>query len=225
MKTGSVCLAIVAGLSGIAVGGYYLWPEPGPKPPPPVETSTVDQNINYAASDDFKRLPMNKRLAWVEAQSRKIGSMDDDEFVKMWRETDKATRDRIANNMREVMRERTKKDADTYFKLPKDQQQAFLDNRLDDFKQWDSKFHKMMGHQRGARPAAGPTSQDNDPFRQQERRAMHQRFLTDSYNFMNNESADRRGKMFRYFTAMQKRRAERGEARFMGRDPDVKRQQ
>jgi uncharacterized protein (DUF2147 family) len=36
VKVGVICGAIVVGLSGITLGRYFLWPEPGPKPPPPV---------------------------------------------------------------------------------------------------------------------------------------------------------------------------------------------
>jgi hypothetical protein len=214
-----VCIAAVASLGGVAVGGYYLWPGPTPKPPPPVASSTMGQTIDYAASTDFERLPMNQRLAWIDGQAKKLAQMDDDDFARTWRETDEATRDKIANNLRTVMRERTRRDVDQFFTLPKEQREAFLDKRLDEMKQWDPKMHKLFGGRRpGAmRGAAAAGSQPTDEFKQRERRANNARFLSDTYNFMNNESADRRNMTFKYFSEIGRRRVERGDAHFPGR--------
>jgi hypothetical protein len=217
IKIAAICAAAVAALGGIAVGGYYLWPEPGPKPPPPA-SATVDQSIDYAASGDFGRLPMNKRVAWVEGQINKLANMDDDEFIRTWRETDQATKNRIASNMRDVMRERMKRHVDEYFALPKDEREAFIDGRLDEMKQFESKFRMMRGRrprdQEGERP---PTTQPTDEAHRQEHRMMSARFLSDAYSFMNNESADRRTKTFKFFSDVNRRRTERGELNIFGR--------
>jgi hypothetical protein len=74
-------------VTGVGVGGYHLWPEPTPQPPPP-ETATNEENAQYAAGDDFRRLSTEQRLAWIDRQMDRIEAMDDEEFIATWRDLD-----------------------------------------------------------------------------------------------------------------------------------------
>jgi len=225
MKVVLTGLAVLVGMGGIGVAAYKLWPEPGPKPPPPVASSTMEQSTAYAASEDFKRLPMEKRLAWVEGQAEKLAQMDDEEFARTWMSLDLETRNKVRDNMREVLRKRAERQADDYFRLPPAERKAFLDKQIEEMNQWESKFRKTFGRSRrgpGSQPAVrtgepGPRSRT-----QEEREAMRQRFFADAHRFMANESADKRGKMLTYFSQLARRRAERGEGDFFGRRPVVK---
>ena len=151
-KIAAISLGVVLGLGGVGTGAYYLWPEPAPKPPPPTETGTPNDFADYASSEDFNRLPMKKRLDWVEASMVKGIEMDDDEFVKFWKDMDREKRRRIQDNMRDVMRERTKRHVDNYFKLPGEQRKAFIDERIDEMEQWRGKFRRI-GRREGGNPS------------------------------------------------------------------------
>jgi len=223
-RTTLIGVALVFVLGGIGVAGYRYWPEPAPKPPPTAPDTPIAQTMDYASSQDFNRLPMEKRVAWIESQMQRLGQMDDEEFAAAWRNMDKATRDRIQNNMREVVRVRMNRHIDEYFTKPKTEREAYLDQRIDEMKQWDSKFHKIYGRSgRGRTPQADPNAPPTpeQQWREQERKGMQQRFMADAYRFMG-ESADRRGKTAQFFNQIARRRAERGETDFFGRKPQPK---
>jgi hypothetical protein len=228
VRVASISLAALLGTAGIGVGGYYLWPEPKPKPPPPVASSSVGDTITYMASTDFSRLPKDKRLAWVEAQMRKFAEMSDEEFLKYWYETDRATRDQIRENMRTVMRERAQQHVQDYFKVPKADREAFLDQRIDEIHQWEPRVSRMFGRpgQRGptSRPAFGRGGGDPNrfaEFRNRQFAARENQIIQESSRFMTGQSADQRGKSLAYFSALGRRRAERGDIRspFVRRPP------
>jgi hypothetical protein len=214
-KVALISVGVVVGLSGIGMAGYHLWPEPAPEPPPPVETATPDDNVEYAASEDFNRLPMADRLAWIEEQSAHVDDVDDDEFANAWKDLDEATRDQIRKNMRPVMRERVKRQVNEYHRLPPDQREAYLDQRIDEEQAWRSKFRKMFRRDEDGSPRRGD---DLDQERRDlDREARRARFAKEMHRFMTKEPAGRRAKTMSYFSAMGKRRAERGLIRMFRR--------
>jgi len=210
-KIAVISLGVVLGLGGVGAGAYYLWPEPAPKPPPPIDASTPDENADYAASEDFSRLPMKKRLDWVERQMAKSTEMDDDEFVKFWRDMDREKRERIQDNMRDVMRERTKRDVNEFHTLPRDQRKAFIDHRIDEMEEWQGKFRRIRRYEEGRDRTDTRTPEE----RERDKAMREARMGAEMKNFMTKQPARRRAKTMAYFTAFGKRRTERGLSRVL----------
>jgi hypothetical protein len=196
---------VLLGLGGVGAGVYYVWPEPAPKPPPPVE------NVDYAASEDFNRLPMKKRLDWVERQIAKGMEMDDDEFVKFWQDMDRDKRERIQDNMQGVMRERTKRHVDEFHKLPRDQRQAFIDQRIDGMEQFHSRFAGMRRFAEGRDQTDTRTPEE----RERDKAMREAQMFAELHNFMTKEPGGQRAKTIAYFAAFEKRRIARSLNRFL----------
>jgi len=124
------------------------------------------------------------------------------------------------------MQERTKKDVQQFFKLPKSEREAFLDKRIDEINIWEPRMHKIFGRGRRGPGTTAPALSDQDrEFRKQEREARQAQFMGESYRFMAGETADQRGMSLAFFAEMGRRRAERGESNFFGRKPKPKPQQ
>ncbi|MBN1344741.1 MAG: hypothetical protein JXQ73_18760 [Phycisphaerae bacterium] len=156
-KAAAIGLCTLFVLGGAGTAGYYLWPEPAPKPPPPVETATTQEAREYLASDDFKRLPVAQRIEWMDQQRQKVDQMDEEERRKLWEDTDEKTRRRIHENMREMMQERMSQDVKTYHSLPESEREAFLDKKIDEMQQ----FRGRGGPGMGPGPRGGPPPDRN----------------------------------------------------------------
>lgn len=157
-KAAVIGLCTVFVLSGVGVAGYYLWPEPAPKPPPPVQTATTQEAREYLASEDFKRLPLEQRSEWMEQARGRMAQMDDEERRNLWQNTDEETRRRIGENMREMMMERMTRDVETYHSLPVSEREAFLDKKIDEMESrgWGGPgMGRGPGGPRGDRPRDG----------------------------------------------------------------------
>ncbi len=233
LKVALIGLGVALGATGIGLAGYYFAPEPAPKPPPPVETSTLQQTTEYVASEDFNRLPMDQRVDWINGQVQNIVRMDDQQFVDFVMTIDKETRDRIRANMAPVMRERARRNANTYHKLPESEKKAFVDAKIDEMEQFDRKGRKIFGREErrgglfaarsGARSGSGRAahaSASEKTFRREERMAMHKEIRKEAHHFMVKESPDQRARTVTFINAIGKRRVERGVSRlFGGRTP------
>ena len=193
-------------LSGVGAGGYYLRAEPAPKPPPPARTASVEEAQGYVASDDFERLPMDDRIAWVDQRMQRMAEMDDDEFRQSWETMDEQTRRRIRENLMPVMQARMKRDVDGYHELPESERDAFLDERIDDMERFRKRGRRMLGGPPGQGSpsppgqAPGPGNGRGGPGR------MGGRMMAN----MAKLPADRRAKMMSFMKAMARRRTERG---------------
>jgi len=230
VKIALIGLAVVLCLGGIGVGGYVLWGDPPPKPPPSVETSTMADNADYLAGPDFERLPANERLAWFEGQMAKAVDMDDDAFFETCKNVDESKRERIRTNLTLVMRDRLRRDVADFQKLPASEKDAFLDERIDQMRQAERKFNRVVGRgastapgfvplggsrRRGAR--AGGTPDADREFQRQERKAFRRHFNKQMRRFMVEESGDQRAKTVKYVTAMGRREIQRSLERLIGR--------
>jgi hypothetical protein len=225
-KISLIGIAAVVLLGAGGVTGYYLWPEPAPKPPPPVATATLDQNAEYAISDDFNRLPMKKRLAWAEDQLKRVLSMDDEEVIRTWKAMGKEKRDRLFRNADAVVQEHVRQNVHKYHELPPSERKAFLDERLDEIDKIDRKLRKAIESTEGPRPRsaggggfAGGTAGDWDRMHRERMAAQDAGFRKGATKWMVNEPADRRAKAVTYFAALGKRQAERGIERLFGPKP------
>lgn len=216
LKIALISLGGVLGLGGVGAAGYYFWPEPAPKPPPDVETASRDESANFAASDDFTRLPLKQRVKWTEGQMQKMLETDDDELAAYWRDMGEERRNRIRDNMRAVMRERTRRQMNEYFKLSGDDRKEYLDGRIDEMEQWGKKVRKMFPRRRGA-----PRDGESDADAEKRIAARRARFARGADRFMK-EPADQRAKTIAYFSAFAKRHNERGLGRFFGVKPKRK---
>ncbi len=230
VKVVLVALGSLLGLAGIGVAGYAFWPEPAPKPPPPVETSTAADYVEYAASEDFARLPAQQRVAWVEEHMEKAAAMDDDAFAEAWEKVDRSQLDAMRENMGRVMRERMGRQVNAYHKLPSSQREEFLDERIDEMRRWGRNFSRAFRASRGGPGRRGPgggrhgaaarrgSGRGGPPgFHGGDRQAMQKRFNGEVERFMVGQSADQRAKSAAYMTAMRRRLMERGVGRMFGR--------
>jgi hypothetical protein len=217
-----ISLGAVLGLAGIGIGGYYLWPEPAPKPAPPIDTTTPPEGTDYAASDDFNRLPMDKRLRWIESAMARISSMEGDEFVDHWNSLSEQQHRRIRNSFEAVMREREIRQVNEYFKLSGKDREAYLDERIDEMEEWDSIFHRMRQPQpnRAVKPREGESDEE---FKRRQRAVQQARVAKEMDHFMLRQSGDRRAKRVAYFTALQKRRMSKGMRNLFGKKPEKRR--
>jgi hypothetical protein len=222
LKVTVICLAAVLCLGGIGVAGYRLWPKPVPEPPP-VDTATADENADYAASDSFGRLPVDRQLEWVESLMDKAEEMDDDTFVDAWKDVDLDKIDRIRRNMRPVVRERIKRHAQVYHKLSSSDRKAFIDERVDELERWDRRVRRVLSLSPGGpapgRTAARAASAGRAPrigeLPRQRRPVRREDLREEMDHFMVQERPDRRAKTITYVTALARRRAERGLARLL----------
>ncbi len=124
-------LGVVFVLGGLGVGGYYLLPAPTPQPPPP-PTATTQEAREYLASDDFERLPVQERVAWLDERRKSMETMSPEQRREVWESMDEMTRRRVGETMREAMRERMIKDVETYHSLPPEEREKFLDQKIDE---------------------------------------------------------------------------------------------
>ena len=207
-KIALISLGAVLGLGGVGAGAYYLWPEPAPKPPP-ADTATPNEFADYASSEDFNRLPMKKRLDWTDRQLTKGMAMDDDEFIKFWKDMDRQKRERLQDNMRHVMRERTKRDVDAYHKLAGEDRKALIDTRIDEMQQWRTKFRRIRQYEEGRDRTDTRTPEE----RERDKARREARMGAEMKNFMTKQPAGRRAKSMAYFSAFGKRRTELGLSR------------
>lgn len=210
-----IATGVVVGLSGIGVGGYYLWPEPAPKPPPPDATSTLQDQAEYAATEDFSRLPMRKRVAWVDKQITRANEMNEDEFVQMWKDLGPEKREQIRDNLDDVMEARVNKHADDYIKLPREERDAYLDKRIDEMQGWRKKLRRVFDDRRENRK--NPMNELSPEERARERARRRAHAVREMREFMTEKGGARRAKMMKYFADMGKRRKERGMGPTLGR--------
>lgn len=217
-----ISLGVVLGLAGIGVGGYYLWPEPAPKPAPPIDTATLPEGTDYAASDDFNRLPMDKRLRWVESAMARISSMGGDEFVDHWNSLSEQQRRRVRNSFEAAMPERERRQANEYFKLSGKDREAYLDERIDEMEEWNSMFRRMRQPQRN-RVVKQREGESDEEFKRRQRSVQQARVAKETDHFMLRQSGDRRAKSVAYFTALQKRRMSKGMRSIFGKKPKKRR--
>ncbi len=216
LKIALISLGGVLCLGGIGTAGYSLWPSPPPKPPPNVETASRDESADYAASDDFNRLPLKQRVAWTEGQMQRILETDDDELAAYWQDMGEERRKRIRANMHAVMEARTKRQIIEFSKLSEDGRSDYLDDRIDEMEQWGKKVRAMYPRRRG-----GPRDGESDADREKRIATGRARFARGAHRFMK-EPADQRARTIAYFSALAKRHNERGLGRFFGVKPKRK---
>lgn len=210
LRIGLAGVSAVLCLCGIGVAGYYFWPEPAPTPPPPLEDSTVSENVDYMATDDFSRLSLNKRVAWFEERMRRDEGHDD-ELAEAWVSMDEATRRRIGENMRPVMRERLRRHTNQFTKLRGEEREVFLDERVDEMRRWERQMRAMMGSHRDRSSASGRRYADLTEEQIKTLRERRQKRVAYEVNkFLTEGSADSRAKQMSYFSAIGKRRMRGG---------------
>lgn len=230
VKIALIGLATVLCCAGIGVGGYVLWYEPPPKAPPPIETSTMAENADYLASPDFERLGVDERLAWFDGQTKKAVNMDDDAFFEACKNVEESKRERIRTNLTLVMRDRLHRDVEDFQKTPGPERAAFLDEKIDEMKQSERKFNRVVGRggsgmlrfrppggSRGRSARAGGTQEADQQFQRSERKAFRRHFKKQMQHFMVEESGDTRAKTVKYVTAMGRRQIQRDLERLVGR--------
>ncbi len=150
-----VSLGLLVSLSGVGVAGYYLWPEPAPKPPPPVGTATTQESRDYLASNDFRRLPLDQRVKWLDDQRKTVTNMSPEDRRNLWQNTDEQTRHKIGENMRATMEERFARDVSTFNSLPPSERDKFLDKKIDEMQQSRGGGFGMGGFGMGGGPPRG----------------------------------------------------------------------
>ncbi|MBN1344746.1 MAG: hypothetical protein JXQ73_18785 [Phycisphaerae bacterium] len=207
-------------LSGVGTAGYYLWPEPAPKPPPPVQTATTQEARQYLASEDFSRLPIEQRIEWMDQARKKMDQMGEEERRKVWENTDEKTREKIGENMREMFRARMDHDVKTFITLPESEREAFLDKKIDEMQQFRGRGGPPgMGRgprgDRGGRPPDGEARGGSGDRGQRPEGARggdrgRRRGGGGPGSWMARMPADKRAEFNVYRKAMGKRMAERG---------------
>lgn len=208
-KAAVISLSVLVVASGAGGAAYYLWPEPAPKPPPPPD-STHQENVDYMASNDFRRLPMDQRIAYIERRMKQVESMSDEEFFELWRNTDPASRHRIRDNLEQVMQARVNHHAKHYFKLGKKEREAYLDERIEEMELWRPKMRKLVGRSRTRSGRLERVPSEDKGFVERERAIRKARAIKNIGNFMTNASGDERGRTARYLTEIGRRRIEKG---------------
>jgi len=211
LRTAGIGLAVVLAVGGMGAAGYYLWPQRAPAPPPPAETASEEEARDYLAGDDFRRLPVDRRLEWVGKRMASMAEKDPEERRKAWESMDEETRRRIHENMREMMTERMNRDVETYHSLPPSEREKFLDERIDEMERRRPRGGRMRdGGGRGGPPPGG--GRGPGPSGEQGRRPEGRRGPPPGgpMGHMARMPADKRAEFMAYGKAMMKRRMERG---------------
>ncbi len=217
---GAATLLLVA--AGGALG-YYLWPDPAPKPPPPIASSTLSQRAEYAATEDFNRRPMDQRLAWVEGQIQKTLEADDADFIRAWESLNPVQRERLRDNLEIVGLERMRRNVREFYKLPPSARTAYLDETLDELEKIDRKVRKALGSTNDPPPhlrnVAGTQPLSQQQIDRERLAAEDARLRKHATRMMVNEPADQRAKTVSYLAEMGRRQVQRTIGKALGLKP------
>jgi hypothetical protein len=126
------------GLGGLALfallgGGVYWWVEVRFRPPPSIFDSPFDDVLGYLSLDDFSKLPLKDRIAFMIELSDRFRGISQDESVVMagfFAGLTGPTREQLRQNARELARDILAEGAAQYVNLPKSEQAKFLDGWL-----------------------------------------------------------------------------------------------
>jgi hypothetical protein len=138
---GNKAVAGVAGVLSLAAGGLIAWAVwfNEPAPPPPIESSTPTQIGEYLASDDFRNLSDERKLAFLEGlresdgdRSGRPGRLGRPPLEGISEEQHEKIRENISPVFREMMR----KEMNAFFTLSPEEKNAFLDKRIDQMEEF-----------------------------------------------------------------------------------------
>ncbi len=202
LRSAILSLGAVLVLSAVGAGGYVLWPEPSPPPPPPAASTTTAEAQAFVGSDDFEKLPMDRKITWVEERMQKMTEMDPEEFRKSWEDMDEQTRRRIHENLMPVMEARMQREVDAYHRLPASEREAYLDKLIDQMERFRPRGPRMGD----GPPGPGAPPPPGGPSGRGDRRGGPGRMMAR----MAKMPADRRARINTFMKTMAKRRAERG---------------
>lgn len=126
------------GLGGLALfallgGGVYWWVDVRFRPPPSIFDSPFDDVLGYLSLDDFSKLPLKDRIAFMIELSDRFRGISQDESVVMagfFAGLTGPTREQLRQNARELARDILAEGAAQYVNLPKSEQAKFLDGWL-----------------------------------------------------------------------------------------------
>jgi hypothetical protein len=166
------------GLGGLALlavlgGAVYWWVDVRFRPPPSIFDSPFDDVLGYLSLDDFSKLPLKDRIAFMIDLSDRFRGLSQDESVVMagfFAGLTGPTREQLRQNARELARDILAEGAAEYVNLPKDQQAKFLDN-------WLVEWTKT-----GERLATGTVSDKSDQERLDEMKGQAKRDSTRERN-------------------------------------------
>jgi len=195
-------IAISVSILGLGLLSYAVWGRSGSKfvavaPPADIKKASTKEVTDYLASDSFGKLSDDQKIAYMD-QLRK----ERKDFQGPPPVVSEEQRERIHRNIGPVFQKRMEKEIEDFFKLPADQQNAFLDQRIDQM-QAAMKSGGPMGPS-GGPPGGGPgmgRGPGGPPPRPNH--AMMRRMIEHS-------NPTQRARMATFMKAMQKRMKERG---------------
>lgn len=196
----------------IAAGGtaaFFLWPANDPPPPNPA-TAQPEEVTKYLASEQFAKLPVEKKQAYFEEIHRKSPS-GPRRVMRSANTLTEKEREQLHENMGSMFQARMREEMDRYFELPPEDRTAYLDEMID--------RHEQHGHRpppppEARRAAAGnESSADGGPGDHRGRRhgrGPHHRNPEHIKRRIEHTSAKDHARFMEFMEAMRKRREERG---------------
>lgn len=197
-------------LAGGAAGAYW-WLAPPPVDP---QVAEVRQLFAQAAREETSSSPEQRQQLWQTARE-KMEELSDEQRQQVFEGP---------GGVGEIFRQRLDQQVETYFSLPPEKRQAFLDEQIDRMEQRRREFEAAR-QQRQQTASAGTGGGSNSGQAQPGDRSRRVRSpVRDVERSMNRRrrrldrtDAETRAKRSEYFAALRKRREERGLPPWPGR--------
>jgi hypothetical protein len=189
-------IAVCVGVLGLVGLGFVIskkTPAPDPK------TSDTKQVANYLASDSFGKLPGDQKMKYMEQLRQRS------DFRGPPQGLSEAQQEKIRQNIGPIFHQRMQQEMETFSKLSKAEQTAFLDKRIDQMEA----FRKTGGPGTAGKgfpgpPGGPPPGGGERPHGPPSREMMR--------HMLSNTSPKERAMMTQFMDAMHKRMKERGIA-------------
>jgi len=203
-----VAAFVVVVLLGVGLGVY--WWRSGPAPDPAVEKVVAMQAQIMPA--EGKRPSVDQQVAAMTEMGKNMRELSPEQRQQVFQ--------------RSGFRERIRHDLDTYFELPVDKRQAFLDEKIDEMEKMRKAFQKMReqneknggaaggGPFGGGGPGGGPGGGGpGGPNSGTPQATRHERMR----GMLDSTTPEERARGAEFFADLMKRREERGLPAFPGR--------
>ena len=195
----------VAVLAAAGVVTYVFWPD---GPPPNPETAKSEEVTKYLASDQFAKLPVEKKQDYLE-QVHKKSEGHPRRVFRSARDLSEKEREKLHENMRPVFMAMMRKRMDAFFELPPKERNAYLDRMIDAHENRRQEWQRRR-EQRESEGASSTQSQDRSRRRGAGRHRRHRMSPERLKRMIERTPAKDRARFMEFIKAMRKRREERG---------------
>jgi hypothetical protein len=199
LTIGAAVVVIAGGATALTIWGYTLPPDP--------KTAKPEEVTKYLASDQFAKLPVEKKQEYFETLHQESQGPPH-QMMQAARNLPEKQREKLRENIGSMFMARMEKEIDQYFELPAEQRTAYLDEMIDRHEQ----FRQQMRNRRPPDNGNDRSREAGADDRQRRRPGGRGRHWTPERHkqMLKHISGERRAKFSEFMEAMRKRRQERG---------------